>query len=90
MLLADTPFCILDEATSALDSLSEDLIQRTLDTHLSGRTTIIIAHRLATVQRCDRIIVLDQGQVVQDGSYAALMAEPGLFRSLVEGQQLRS
>jgi len=79
-LLADTPFFIFDEATSALDTLSEDLIQHTLDTVLKGRTAIIIAHRLATVKNCDRIIVLRDGCVEQDGSYDALVAQPGLFR----------
>jgi len=89
-LLADTPFFIFDEATSALDTLSEDLIQHTLDTVLKGRTAIIIAHRLATVKNCDRIIVLRDGCVEQDGSYDALVAQPGLFRELVTGQLLRS
>ena len=89
-MLADTPFFIFDEATSALDTLSEELIQRTLDTVLHGRTSIIIAHRLATVKNCDRIIVLRDGRIEQDGSYDGLVAQPGLFRELVTGQLLRS
>ncbi len=88
-LLADTPFFIFDEATSALDTLSEELIQRTLDTTLKGRTAILIAHRLATVKNCDRIVVLDQGRVVQDGTYDELVRAPGLFAELVAGQRLR-
>ena len=88
-LLADTPFFIFDEATSALDTLSEELIQRTLDTTLKGRTAILIAHRLATVKNCDRIVVLDQGRVAQDGTYDELVKAPGLFAELVAGQRLR-
>jgi ABC-type multidrug transport system fused ATPase/permease subunit len=88
-LLADTPFFIFDEATSALDTLSEELIQRTLDTTLRGRTAILIAHRLATVKNCDRIVVLKDGVVVQDGTYDVLVKSPGLFAELVAGQRLR-
>ncbi len=88
-LLADTPFFIFDEATSALDTLSEQLIQQTLDTTLRGRTAIIIAHRLATVRNCDRIIVLEGGRVAQDGTFDQLANAPGLFAELVAGQRLR-
>ncbi len=87
-ILADPPFFLFDEATSALDTLSEQLIQDTMRTVCKGRTSVIIAHRLATVKDCDRIIVVKDGKVAQDGSYAALVAQPGLFRELVEGQQL--
>jgi ABC-type multidrug transport system fused ATPase/permease subunit len=88
-LLADTPFFIFDEATSALDTLSEALIQHTLDTVLAGRTAILIAHRLATVKKCDRLVVIQEGRVVQDGSYDQLVRQPGLFAELVRGQMLR-
>lgn len=88
-LLADTPFFIFDEATSALDTLSEELIQRTLDTVLAGRTAILIAHRLATVKKCDRIVVIQEGRVIQDGPYDQLVRQPGLFAELVRGQMLR-
>jgi len=88
-LLADTPFFIFDEATSALDTLSEELIQQALDTVLAGRTAILIAHRLATVKNCDRIVVMDNGTVIQDGSYDELVKQPGLFADLVRGQMLR-
>ena len=88
-LLADTPFFIFDEATSALDTLSEELIQRTLDTTLKGRTSILIAHRLATIKNCDRIIVMRDGQIEQDGTYDELVTVSGLFADLVAGQRLR-
>jgi ABC-type multidrug transport system fused ATPase/permease subunit len=84
VMLMDPPFFIFDEATSALDTVSERLIQEALARNLSGRTAVFIAHRLATVQGCDRILVLEQGRVVQDGTYAELAAQPGLFRSMVE------
>ena len=88
VLLADPAFLIFDEATSALDTLSERLIQQAIERSLGGRTGIFIAHRLATVQHCDRILVMRDGRIEQDGSYAELAAIPGLFRELVEGQRL--
>ena len=88
-LLGDAPCFIFDEATSALDTLSEELIQDTLDRNLGGRTVILIAHRLATVKNCDRILVLEAGRIVHDGSYATLATQPGLFQDLVRGQSLR-
>ena len=83
-LLPDPPFFIFDEATSALDTLSEKLIQESLDRILVGKTAIFIAHRLSTVATCDRILVLQDGNIVQDGTYAQLSAQPGLFRTMVE------
>ena len=88
-LLADPDVFIFDEATSALDTVSERLIQEALEKNLGGRTAIFIAHRLATVKNCDRIIVFDAGRVVQDGPYDKLIGETGLFGELVRGQQLR-
>jgi ABC-type multidrug transport system fused ATPase/permease subunit len=88
-LLADPPCFIFDEATSALDTVSERAIQEVLEANLGDRTAIFIAHRLATVRHCDRIIVLKDGRIVQDGTYDDLAAAPGLFRDLVQGQQLR-
>ncbi|HAT09589.1 MAG TPA: hypothetical protein DCS97_03135, partial [Planctomycetes bacterium] len=88
VLLADPAFLVFDEATSALDTLSERLIQQAIERSLGGRTGIFIAHRLATVRHCDRILVLRDGRLAQDGSYAELAARPGLFRELVEGQSL--
>jgi ABC-type multidrug transport system fused ATPase/permease subunit len=89
VLLQDPAFFIFDEATSALDTLSEELIQKALEKNLVGRTAIFIAHRLATVKNVDRIIVMRDGRVEQDGTYDQLVSQPGLFKELVEGQQLR-
>jgi len=78
---------VLDEATSALDRASETLVQEALDRLLSGRTTFVIAHRLATILTADQIIVMDQGRIVQMGTHAGLLAdENGLFRKLYECQ----
>ena len=88
-LLAEPECFIFDEATSALDTLSEQLIQEALEKNLGGRTVIFIAHRLATVKNCDRLLVIADGQVAQDGTYAQLVAQPGMFQDLVHGQSLR-
>jgi ABC-type multidrug transport system fused ATPase/permease subunit len=87
-LLADPDWFVFDEATSALDSLSERLIQDAVERNLGGRTAIFIAHRLATVRNCDRIIVVQGGRIVQDGTYAVLAESDGLFRDLVRRQEL--
>jgi ATP-binding cassette subfamily B protein len=85
--LRDPAILILDEATSALDAESESLIQAALETLLAGRTAIIIAHRLATVRRCNRIYVLEAGTVVEDGTHAELVTrEGGIYRRLAEMQ----
>jgi len=78
----DAPILILDEATSALDSESEALVQRSLDALMKGRTSIVIAHRLSTVERADRIIALDAGRVVEQGSHAELLRRGGLYARL--------
>jgi ABC-type multidrug transport system fused ATPase/permease subunit len=88
-LLANPPVFLFDEATSALDTLSEQLIQDTMRRVCAGRTTLIIAHRLATVRDCDRVLVVKNGRLEQDGTYQELMARDGLFRDLVQGQQLQ-
>jgi ATP-binding cassette subfamily B protein len=88
-LLAEQDFFIFDEATSALDTVSERLIQSALEQAMVGRTAIVIAHRLATVKSCDRILVMRDGRVVQDGGYDDLVGQPGLFRDLVHGQMLK-
>ncbi len=88
-LLADPDIFIFDEATSALDTVSERLIQDAIEKNLGGRTAIFIAHRLATVKNCDRIVVVGGGRIVEDGTYDELIASAGLFSELVRGQQLR-
>ena len=81
-ILKDAPLLILDEATSALDSESERQVQAALDTLMQGRTTIVIAHRLSTIEHADRIVVLDQGRIVEEGSHAALLARGGVYAKL--------
>ena len=73
-ILKDAPILVLDEATSALDSESEALIQKSLETLMKNRTSIVIAHRLSTIAKLDRIIVLDNGQIVEDGTHDQLHA----------------
>lgn len=85
-LVRDAPILLLDEATSALDAENERLVQAALDKAMSARTTLVIAHRLATVLRADRIVVMDDGQVVEEGTHAALMARGGLYARLAELQ----
>jgi subfamily B ATP-binding cassette protein MsbA len=85
-LLKDPRILILDEATSALDNESESLVQDALETLMQGRTTFVIAHRLSTVRNADRILVLNAGEVVEDGTHAELLAAGGLYRDLYELQ----
>ena len=85
-ILKDPAVLILDEATSSLDNESERLIEDALDRLLVGRTTVIIAHRLSTVRRADRIVVLDNGRIVEEGSHAALLERGGLYARLYQQQ----
>lgn len=89
VLLMAPSLLVFDEATSALDTVSERLIQESLEAESAGRTAIFIAHRLATVRSCERILVIDRGRVVQDGTYEQLASIEGPFRNMVQGQQLR-
>lgn len=85
-ILRDAPILMLDEATSALDAESEAKVQKALSEFSANRTTLIIAHRLSTVRAADRIIVVDDGRVVETGSHDALMAQDGVYKKLVELQ----
>jgi len=85
-IIRNAPLLLLDEATSSLDAENERAVQNALETAMQGRTTLVIAHRLATVQRANRIIVLDQGQVVEAGTHLELLARNGLYARLAELQ----
>jgi ATP-binding cassette, subfamily B, bacterial len=85
-ILRQAPLLLLDEATSALDSESETLVQSALKQLMQGRTTLVIAHRLATVQSCDRILVLDHGGIVEEGTHDSLLAAGGLYARLAKLQ----
>jgi subfamily B ATP-binding cassette protein MsbA len=85
-LLKDAPILVLDEATSSLDTQSERLVQRALANLMQGRTTIVIAHRLTTIHRADKIVVLDHGRVVDEGTHNELMSRGGIYRDLYELQ----
>jgi ABC-type multidrug transport system fused ATPase/permease subunit len=85
--LKDPKILILDEATSSLDSESERLVQEALEKLMQGRTSVVIAHRLATVRNADKIIVLESGMIVEQGTHAELISnEKGLYKTLTELQ----
>jgi ATP-binding cassette subfamily B protein len=85
-LLINPRILILDEATSAVDTETEQEIQRALDNLVQGRTTIAIAHRLSTLQRADRLVVMEQGQLVEQGQHEDLMQQQGVYWRLYEAQ----
>jgi ATP-binding cassette subfamily B protein len=85
-VLRNAPILLLDEATSALDSESETLVQRALDKIMDGRTTLVIAHRLATVIRAGRILVFDRGRLVEEGTHQSLIGKGGVYARLAELQ----
>jgi ATP-binding cassette subfamily B protein len=86
--LKNPPLLLLDEATSALDAESERMVQAALDSAMRGRTTLVIAHRLATVQKADRIVVLDHGKIVEQGTHEQLIAGGGTYARLAALQFL--
>ena len=81
-ILKDAPILLLDEATSALDNESERLVQQALERLMHGRTSIIVAHRLTTIEQADRIIVMDEGKIIEEGSHHELMAKGGYYAKL--------
>ena len=85
-LLKDPPILILDEATSALDAATEAKVTAALDETMKGRTTFVIAHRLATVRRATRILVFDHGRIVESGTFEQLVARGGIFADLAKAQ----
>lgn len=85
-ILKDAPILIVDEGTSQLDSITERYIQESLDTLMQGKTTLVIAHRLSTLLHMDRILVFDQGKIVQDGTHEQLLEQDGLYKTLWEHQ----
>ena len=85
-ILREAPLLLLDEATSSLDAESEKLVQTALARLMAGRTTLVIAHQLATVLECDRILVIDQGRIVEEGTHESLVAKGGLYARLARLQ----
>jgi ATP-binding cassette subfamily B (MDR/TAP) protein 8 len=87
-LLKDSPIIILDEATSALDTVSEKLVQQAVQRLVAGRTVLVIAHRLSTVQNADQIVVMANGEVVEQGTHEQLLALDGHYSQLMRSQDL--
>ena len=85
-ILKDGPILLLDEATSSLDAENEKLVQDALDHLMKGRTTLVIAHRLATILKADRILVLDRGSIVEEGTHKSLVKKKGLYARLAKLQ----
>ena len=85
-VLKDSPILILDEATSSLDSESEKLVQKALDNLIKSRTTLVIAHRLSTIMNADKIVVLNEGQIVEEGKHDELLALNGYYKTFYDLQ----
>jgi ATP-binding cassette subfamily B protein len=81
-----SPFLILDEATSSVDRKTEEVVQRSMDTLMKGRTSFIIAHRLSTIQNADLILVMDKGNIVEHGNHSELIAKDGMYTELYNSQ----
>jgi ATP-binding cassette subfamily B protein len=88
-VLGNPAVLLLDEATSALDAEAEEAVQRGLDQAMAGRTVLVIAHRLSTVQEANRILVLEAGRIVEEGNHDSLMARGGRYRDLCQRQLIR-
>ena len=86
MTQCDAPIMVLDEATASLDSETESLIQGSLDDIMSDKTVLVVAHRLSTIAHLDRIVVLDKGQIIEDGTHAQLLERRGLYFRLWQRQ----
>jgi len=85
-LLADTPIMILDEATSSVDTRTEALIQKAMATLMQGRTSFIIAHRLSTIKDADHILVMNHGDIIEQGTHESLLAQNGFYTNLYNSQ----
>jgi ATP-binding cassette subfamily B protein len=85
-ILRDAPILLLDEATSALDAESETLVQKALERLMQGRTTIVVAHRLATILSADRILVMEDGRITEEGGHADLVTRGGIYARLASLQ----
>jgi ATP-binding cassette, subfamily B, bacterial MsbA len=85
-VLKNPPIMLLDEATSALDTESEKLVQGALNNLMQNRTSLVIAHRLSTIQKADMIVVLEDGQIVEQGNHSELIARDGLYKRLIDMQ----